>query len=107
MILAMVTITSSPSGAPASTRMAESDVFYQRSLGLCRDEILRGTTLEVGGSPLICIHHAVSRVRKLSNASSSIPTPYGSIPAGNAKVGPGVDCAWSRGQGGAAARATL
>ncbi|KAL3483108.1 fungal-specific transcription factor domain-containing protein [Aspergillus germanicus] len=47
MILAMVTITASPSGAPASTRMAESDVFYQRSLGLCRDEILRGTTLEV------------------------------------------------------------
>lgn len=48
MILAMVTITASPSGTPASTRMAESDVFYQRSLSLCRDEILRGTTLEVG-----------------------------------------------------------
>ncbi|KAL3446130.1 fungal-specific transcription factor domain-containing protein [Aspergillus insuetus] len=47
MILAMATITASPSGAPASTRMADSDVFYQRSLGLCRDEILRGTTLEV------------------------------------------------------------
>lgn len=51
MILAMVKITASPSGAPASTRIADSDVFYQRSLGLCRDEILRGTTLEVGTFP--------------------------------------------------------
>ncbi|KAL2837451.1 fungal-specific transcription factor domain-containing protein [Aspergillus pseudodeflectus] len=47
IILAMVTITASPYDAPANTRVTDSDVFYQRSLGLCRDEILRGTTLEV------------------------------------------------------------
>lgn len=51
MVLAMVTITASPYDAPANTRVIDSDVFYQRSLGLCRDEILRGTTLEVGGFP--------------------------------------------------------
>ncbi|XRM46491.1 hypothetical protein ABZX51_009523 [Aspergillus tubingensis] len=47
MVLAMAIITTTPGGAPANVRMAESDVFYQRSLKLCGKEILRGTTLEV------------------------------------------------------------
>lgn len=51
MVLAMVTITAGPYDAPANTRVIDSDIFYQRSLGLCRDEILRGTTLEVGRCP--------------------------------------------------------
>lgn len=48
MILAMATITAVPDGSKADTRIAESDVFYQRGLGLCGSEILRGATLEVG-----------------------------------------------------------
>lgn len=48
MVLAMSSITAIPGGAKADTRIAESDVFYQRGLGLCGSEILRGTTLEVG-----------------------------------------------------------
>lgn len=48
MVLAMSTITAVPGGAKADTRIVESDAFYQRGLGLCGSEILRGTTLEVG-----------------------------------------------------------
>lgn len=48
MVLAMATITATPGGAKADARIAESDVFYQRGLGLCGSEIIRGTTLEVG-----------------------------------------------------------
>ncbi|GLI76936.1 hypothetical protein PoHVEF18_005214 [Penicillium ochrochloron] len=43
----MATITAMPGGARADARISESDVFYQRGLGLCGSEILRGTTLEV------------------------------------------------------------
>ena len=51
MVLAMATITATPDGAKADARISESDVFYQRGLGLCGSEILRGTTLEVGRRP--------------------------------------------------------
>ncbi|KAJ5949651.1 hypothetical protein N7454_001235 [Penicillium verhagenii] len=47
MILAMATITAESEGASADTRIAESDVFYQRGLGLCGGELWRGTTLEL------------------------------------------------------------
>ncbi|KAJ5653397.1 hypothetical protein N7490_000400 [Penicillium lividum] len=47
MILAMATITAESNGVSADTRIAESDVFYQRGLGLCGGELLRGTTLEL------------------------------------------------------------
>ncbi|KAJ5963484.1 uncharacterized protein N7479_003360 [Penicillium vulpinum] len=47
MVLAMATITAIPGSASADARIEESDVFYQRGLGLCGSEILRGTTLEV------------------------------------------------------------
>ncbi|KAJ5889848.1 hypothetical protein N7504_010658 [Penicillium tannophilum] len=47
MILAMATITAESNGASADTRIAESDVFYQRGLGLCGGELWRGTTLEL------------------------------------------------------------
>ncbi|KAJ5811041.1 Transcription factor [Penicillium robsamsonii] len=51
MVLAMATITAIPGSASADARIEESDVFYQRGLGLCGSEILRGTTLEVGKWP--------------------------------------------------------
>ncbi|KZN90865.1 putative transcriptional regulatory protein [Penicillium chrysogenum] len=47
MVLAMATVTAIPGSASADARIKESDVFYQRGLGLCGSEILRGTTLEV------------------------------------------------------------
>ncbi|KAJ5813994.1 uncharacterized protein N7503_000744 [Penicillium pulvis] len=47
MILAMATITAESNGASADTRIAQSDVFYQRGLGLCGGELWRGTTLEL------------------------------------------------------------
>lgn len=48
MVLAMATIAAIPGSASADARIKESDVFYQRGVGLCGSEILRGTTLEVG-----------------------------------------------------------
>jgi hypothetical protein len=48
MVLAMSSMTAVTGGAKADVRIAESDVFYERGLGLCGSEILRGTTLEVG-----------------------------------------------------------
>lgn len=48
MVLAMATITASAGNTRADARIKASDVFYQRALGLCGKEILRGTTLEVG-----------------------------------------------------------
>lgn len=50
MILAMATITAESNSISADTRIAESDVFYQRGLGLCGGELWRGTTLELGNS---------------------------------------------------------
>jgi hypothetical protein len=48
MMLAMVKITAAPSKEPAGLRIAAADVFYKRALSLCSNEMLRGTTLEVG-----------------------------------------------------------
>jgi hypothetical protein len=50
MMLAMVKITAEK---PAEIRIAEANMFYQRALGLCGNEMLRGTTTEVGEFYLI------------------------------------------------------
>ncbi|KKA22979.1 Uncharacterized protein T310_2993 [Rasamsonia emersonii CBS 393.64] len=76
MVLAMATITASAGNTRADARIKASDVFYQRALGLCGKEILRGTTLERG-------------VRY-----SSISASDGPVPPRNAKVGSGLDRAW-------------
>lgn len=55
MILAMAKITAVPGCAQSDTRIADSDIFYQRGLSLCGNEIFRGTTLEVG--ELVSIRH--------------------------------------------------
>ncbi|KAI9925245.1 hypothetical protein MW887_006168 [Aspergillus wentii] len=46
MVLAMATITTVPGDTQASARIKESDIFYQRALNLCGNEILRGTSVE-------------------------------------------------------------
>jgi len=48
MVLAMAFNASphQPNEQPAKERIAQSDVFYQRALGLCQTQILRGTSLE-------------------------------------------------------------
>jgi hypothetical protein len=35
-------------GLDAERRSEESNIFYQRALGLCQKQIMRGTSLEVG-----------------------------------------------------------
>lgn len=55
MILAMANITAAPNGEPANQRIVAADVFYKRAFNLCGNEMLRGTTLEVGESYSHCI----------------------------------------------------
>jgi len=48
MVLALVMSTTICSEFSAQKRAAMSDVYYQRAVGLCDKQIMRGTSLEVG-----------------------------------------------------------
>ena len=48
MIMAMATSTTIVNGLSAEKRARESDVYYQRAMGLCKEQIMRGTSLEIG-----------------------------------------------------------
>lgn len=95
MMLAMATITEIPGGATAGARIKESDVFYQRGLGLCGSEILRGTTLEVGE---LLIGGLVENMFNQSTYSA-IFAPDGAISSRHAKIHSSMDCSWISGQG--------
>lgn len=47
MVLALATNTTVRTDVRAEKRMQESDVFYQRAVGLCDKQIMRGTSLEI------------------------------------------------------------
>lgn len=48
MILAMASSTSAYSDKSTVDNRLDSDVFYQRAYGLCKRQMLRGTSLETG-----------------------------------------------------------
>ncbi len=48
MVLAMAKLTAVSEHAPVEQCVQESVVYYNRAFDLCRGEMLRGTTLEVG-----------------------------------------------------------
>ena len=50
IILALATSTRLKRDIPAGRRVQESDVYYQRALGLCEKQMLRGSSLEAGKS---------------------------------------------------------
>lgn len=50
MVLALATTTNFNKEKKAEERFRQSDIFYQRALGLCDKEIMRGTSLEIGES---------------------------------------------------------
>jgi hypothetical protein len=106
MVLAMATITAMPGGARADARISESDVFYQRGLGLCGSEILRGTTLEVGKSGPQKFILGKSMVYSLTNVSP-IPSAHGPISTRHTKVSTGLDCSWISSQSCSPARIAL
>lgn len=95
MMLAMVKITAAPDENPAESRIGEANLFYQRALGLCGNEMLRGTTTEVG--EFLYDMKGLPRMRVLMAAvpKSSIPAPYGSIPPRYTEVRTGLDNSWS------------
>ncbi|KAL5591122.1 hypothetical protein FOBRF1_014679 [Fusarium oxysporum] len=53
MILAMATSTASQDSVSSPSRRTSSDVFYRRAQKLCRNQMLRGTTLETAQYLLI------------------------------------------------------
>jgi hypothetical protein len=48
MVLAIATKVKVDGGLDAERRSEESNIFYQRALGHCQKQIMRGTSLEVG-----------------------------------------------------------
>jgi hypothetical protein len=48
MVLALATSTTVNDGLKAEARIAESNIFYQRAMGLCLNQIMRGASLEIG-----------------------------------------------------------
>ncbi len=48
IVMALATSTAIESGLDAEERSRESDVYYQRAVVLCKEQIMRGTSLEVG-----------------------------------------------------------
>lgn len=47
MVLALATSTAVNDGLKAEARIAESNIFYQRAMGLCLNQIMRGASLEI------------------------------------------------------------
>ena len=54
MVLALATTTSLRSDIVAETRFERSDVYYQRAVGLCEKQMMRGTSLEIGEDAQWC-----------------------------------------------------
>jgi hypothetical protein len=48
MVMALATSTTVVSGMSVEQRAEVSNVYYQRAVGLCDKQILRGTSLEIG-----------------------------------------------------------
>ncbi|OCL03951.1 hypothetical protein AOQ84DRAFT_346868 [Glonium stellatum] len=47
IVLALTTSTTVDDGLKSETRITESNIFYQRAMGLCFNQIMRGTSLEI------------------------------------------------------------
>lgn len=50
IVMALATSVAVESGMNAEQRSFESETYYQRAVGLCKEQIMRGTSLEVGRS---------------------------------------------------------
>jgi hypothetical protein len=48
IVMALATSTAVGSGLNSEQRTLESDIYYQRAAALCKEQIMRGTSLEVG-----------------------------------------------------------
>ena len=62
MVLALATTTSFNKEKRAEERFQQSDIFYQRAIGLCDKQILRGTSLEIGQSATTLVAQAYTHV---------------------------------------------
>ncbi len=51
IVMALATSTAVESGPNAEQKSLESDIYYQRAVVLCKEQIMRGTSMEVGRSP--------------------------------------------------------
>ena len=64
MVLALATNTKVDGDPNAAKRLEESNIYYQRALGLCQKHIMRGTSLEVGKKHLVHSQYLFSRPHK-------------------------------------------
>lgn len=91
MVLAIATKVTVDSRVDAERRSEESNIFYQRALGLCQKQIMRGTSLEVGEHPFLwlpmlpCPNTPRQSLLKAITLSA-IPPCDGAISPRNAKV---------------------
>lgn len=104
IMLAMAKVTAVSGHAPAESRIKESTVYYRQALNLCRGEMLRGTTLEVGG---LILSSADLSVVSTDLPCSAVSPTHGPISPRDTEIRPGVDCTRTGRQGRAAARATF
>ncbi|KFY90238.1 hypothetical protein V498_06095 [Pseudogymnoascus sp. VKM F-4517 (FW-2822)] len=47
IIMALATSTTIDTGSSAEERLRESDIYYQRAMGLCEKQMMRGTSFEI------------------------------------------------------------
>lgn len=48
IIMALATSTTIDTGSSAEERLRECDIYYQRAMGLCEKQMMRGTSFEIG-----------------------------------------------------------
>lgn len=93
MILATASNVAVRGEKSASERIAESEVFYNRALGLCQKQILRGTSLEIG--PAIPFEYCPILTPR---NYSPIPSACQPVPTGHSEVSSDLGNTWGRRQ---------
>lgn len=79
IVMALTTSLKVYENMSAEKRANESHIYYQRAKGLCDNQIMRGTSLEIG-------EYSIPMSKCIADSSSPIPTRYGTIPARDAKI---------------------
>lgn len=110
IILAMATTLHVDRTISSEKRIEESDVYYQRAIGLCDKESRRNISLELGQYKCILLYifllTLILRIQAYGY-SSSIPGYLGPVSPRHTKVSPSVDCTWAGHHNGVAARPTV
>ncbi|KAI5241795.1 hypothetical protein E4T42_07885 [Aureobasidium subglaciale] len=86
IILAMAVSTQHEHGISAAKRIAESELYYERAKSLCGDQMLRGSSLEMGIPMMLHLIRTNAYI-----LSSTIPFAYESVSSRCAKACSNMD----------------